>query len=152
MACSSRDASFATARVEPRTASSSKTRTNFLCSCMRDCPFNSFNFSFPHPDASSIAGIDSQGKEPGRGAGLSRCCGRTVQYRSEHGYNIRGRWRDVDTGPPVQLVAEILAVANHVGRISGDSPDRPDVASDNIVRRRSASVARYSPHDSCVLA
>jgi hypothetical protein len=53
---------------------------------------------------------------------------RRVQYGSERSNYVAGLGRDVGTEPSIYLVAEIAAMADHLGGISIGLADRPYAA------------------------
>lgn len=58
----------------------------------------------------------------------------TVQWRGERSYHIAGLERDIDTEPAVHVMAEIFALADYVGGVSGDSADWSDLEIGSVVR------------------
>jgi len=53
---------------------------------------------------------------------------RRVQYGSERSNYVAGLERSIDTEPSIYLVAEIAAVADHLGGVSGGLADRANPA------------------------
>jgi hypothetical protein len=57
----------------------------------------------------------------------------TLQYGSELCYTVAGLEWGIDGGPTIYLVAEILALADHLGGSSDGAADWPDAAFFGVV-------------------